>query len=290
MNLSKASLIRYVSQDLPASAFTSFATKFTILNGPIEVKNMGLLVGTALTGVTGTGGFLPLNFSFLPTGQTTPTALCAVTNIAGAAAEQLYLVDGIAGTALVAASDVGILAAGQALHMPLVLSDGAVIMNIRTSISNPGLAISTTPFKQVANNAFTFNINGLLVTKTATAAGTALAAGTIPQNKFGLYLFSIVAGGTITCTGAAGNAAGTYTTEAAAIAAMPAVPASSAAMGYVTVTSTDAGGFVATTTALNDGAVTAAYYSAYGAPVAGAATVFMSYYPLSADARVMLAQ
>jgi hypothetical protein len=126
--------------------------------------------------------------------------------------------------------------------------------------ASPALAISTTPFKQVANGAFTYDIAGAGYSKTATAGGTALPVGTIPQNKWGIFRLSIAANGTITVTAGAGNAAG-YNTEVLAIAALPSLPGSSADMGYVTVMSTQVAGFIAGTTALNDGSVTANYYS-----------------------------
>jgi hypothetical protein len=125
--------------------------------------------------------------------------------------------------------------------------------------SSPTLAIGGTT-TAVASAAFTYNIAGSSYNKGAVAAGTALAAGTVPQNTWGLYLFSINAAGTIAVTAAAGNGTG-YSTEALAIAAMPATPANSVAMGYVTVMNTASGGFVAGTTALSAGTVTANYYN-----------------------------
>ena len=86
--------------------------------------------------------------------------------------------------------------------------------------SSPALAIGGTT-TAVASGAFGYNISGTPYTKTAVAAGTALAAGTIPQNKWGIYLLSINAAGTIAVTPGAGNATG-YNTEALAIAALPA--------------------------------------------------------------------
>ncbi len=112
----------------------------------------------------------------------------------------------------------------------------------------------------IKNAAFTFDASGTGYAK-AIVDGTALAAGTIPQNTWGIYKYSIVAAGTITSTPGAANFTTGYADEAAAIAALPATPALSANMGYVTVTNTAAGGFIGGTTALNAGTVTAHYSS-----------------------------
>lgn len=129
-----------------------------------------------------------------------------------------------------------------------------------------GLAIGGTT-TNVASGAFSFYIAGTKYTKTALPAGTALAAGTIPQNKWGIYRFSINAAGTIAVTPGALNFTTGYASEALAIAALPALPASSADMGYVTVMSTTGGGFIGGTSNLNDGGVTAHYYSFAGGTV-----------------------
>jgi hypothetical protein len=126
--------------------------------------------------------------------------------------------------------------------------------------SSAALAISTTPFKQVANGAFTYDIAGHGYSQSANAAGTAISTGVIPASKWGLYEISVIANGTVAVTPAAGNATG-YDTEALAIAGLPATPGSSADMGYITVTNTTTGGFIAGTTALNGTGVTAHYYS-----------------------------
>ena len=126
--------------------------------------------------------------------------------------------------------------------------------------SSPALEIGSTP-QNVANGAFNFSIAGVPYSKAAVAAGTAIGAETIPVNTWGLWLLSIAANGTVTLTPAAENAYG-YPTEALAIAAMPALPASSAAMGYITVMSTAVGGFVAGTTSLAANGVTANFYNA----------------------------
>jgi hypothetical protein len=126
-------------------------------------------------------------------------------------------------------------------------------------VNSAALAIGSTA-TNVASGAFSYAIAPTTYAKTAVAAGTALASGTIPQSKWGIYLFSINAAGTITVTAGAGNSTG-YATEALAIAALPSTPASSASMGYVTVINTSTGGFVAGTTTLSAAGVTAHYYN-----------------------------
>ena len=126
-------------------------------------------------------------------------------------------------------------------------------------IGSAALGIASANTK-VASGAFSFAISPTTYAKAAVPAGTALAAGTIPQNKWGVYLLSINASGTIAVAAGAGNGAG-YATEAAAIAALPATPGSQVSMGYVTVINTSSGGFVAGTTALSGAGVTANYYN-----------------------------
>lgn len=126
-------------------------------------------------------------------------------------------------------------------------------------LSTPALGIGSTD-TSVATGAFNFQIGAAAAAvntfkaKAAVAAGTALAAGTIPMNKWGLYLFSIAANGTITCTPAAANFSTGYNSEALAIAALPATPANQAAIGYVTVLTEVGSTFVGNTDALEGGA------------------------------------
>jgi hypothetical protein len=148
--------------------------------------------------------------------------------------------------------------------------EGCVITVNLSAAPGTALALGST-HTNVANGAFTFAIAGTGYSKIAVPIGTALAAGTIPQNKWGIYRFSIVAGGTITVTPGSANGTG-YGSEALAILALPALPASSADMGYVTVMSTVSGGFQEGTSNLNDTGVTANYY-----PVGGG-TVYVTIY------------
>lgn len=107
---------------------------------------------------------------------------------------------------------------------------------------------------QVATTAFQYAVNETMYQKAAVAAGTALAAGTIPTNKWGVYLVSINAAGTITVTGGAANGTTGYDTEVAAIAALPATPTDEASAGYFTVQTKVGSPFVAGTDALQGGA------------------------------------
>lgn len=131
--------------------------------------------------------------------------------------------------------------------------------------------------QNVASTAFTFAQNGGAITsKGAVAAGTALAAGTIPIDTWGLYLFSITSAGTIVVTAAAANFTTGYATEALAIAALPTTPSTlppvqNASMGYVTVKTKSGTTFVGGTDALATGT---------GGNVASAT----NYYPTSAIA------
>lgn len=117
-------------------------------------------------------------------------------------------------------------------------------------------AIGTTT-SRIAHAAFRYRIAGVPYLEASLAAGAAPTATTIPQNKWGLFCWEIAADGTLdTGPDAAGNAAGAYATEAAAIAAMPAPSASHIIPFYVTVMRTNAAGFVGATTAFNDAETT----------------------------------
>lgn len=104
----------------------------------------------------------------------------------------------------------------------------------------------------VASTAFEYMIDSVTYGKAAVAS-TALAAGTIPADKWGIYRFSINAAGTITVTAGAVNFTTGYNSEALAIAALPTLPASSADMGYVTVLTASGQPFIGGTDALETG-------------------------------------
>jgi hypothetical protein len=142
-------------------------------------------------------------------------------------------------------------------------------------LSDPALAIGSTD-ENVASAAFTFQIAGVQYSKAAVAAGTALAAGTIPADKWGLYKFVIGVNGTIDCLAAAANFTTGYDTEAEAIAAIPATTAAHAPLGYITVLTAVGDPFVGGTDALQGGtggnpASDTNYYDATPTEVTGAA-------------------
>lgn len=118
-------------------------------------------------------------------------------------------------------------------------------------LSTVTVAIGSTP-TNVSTTAFTYALRGTLTAKGAVAAGTALAAGTIPTNKWGIYRLSIT-GTTLTMTAGAANFTTGYATEAAAIAALPALPTDHAPVAYITVLTAVGQPFVGGTDALEGG-------------------------------------
>jgi hypothetical protein len=131
-----------------------------------------------------------------------------------------------------------------------------------TGIKSLATLAMATDTLAVKNEAFSFDITGTGYAKVA-VDGTALAAGTIPQDKWGIYLYSVQANGTITSTAAVANFTTGYDSEALAIAALPSTPGSNTNMGYVTVMTTGVAGFIGGTTALNGEGVTAHYTNTY---------------------------
>jgi hypothetical protein len=101
-----------------AAQLTGTATKFTV-SGIVEIKHLGMLVTTAIP-----AGANTLKFSFTPTGGAA-TDLSAATDTASAAANQLFLVDGVKATALVKTTDAGIGVAANE-HMPIILGPGVI--------------------------------------------------------------------------------------------------------------------------------------------------------------------
>jgi hypothetical protein len=111
-------MIRSVSLGQAAAALTGTATKFTV-SGAVAIKHFGVLVTTALP-----AGANTLKFQFTPTGGSA-TDLCAATDTASAAKGQVFVVDGVKATALVKATDVGIVVAANE-HMPILLGPGVI--------------------------------------------------------------------------------------------------------------------------------------------------------------------
>lgn len=95
--------------------------------------------------------------------------------------------------------------------------------------------------------------NAPIYSKAAVAAGTALPAGTIPADQWGVYKVEIDSTGTITVTAGAANYTTGYATEAAANTAMPANASGRAEMGWFTVKTAAGQTFVAGTDALQGG-------------------------------------
>lgn len=109
-----------LSTALVAASITGTATQFTVSGGPILIKSLGMLVTTNLP-----AGANTLKFSFTPAGGAA-TDLSGATDTASAAATQLFMLDGVKATGPVKTTDVGIQAAGQALHMPIIVSPGVI--------------------------------------------------------------------------------------------------------------------------------------------------------------------
>ena len=126
-----------------------------------------------------------------------------------------------------------------------------VLTNIQTTIcdfvlTTAGLVIGSSSKKavKIANTIYAI-IDGVLVKKTT--AEIALA-GTVTNEKFNVFVLSMVAAGTVVAT---------MGTEGATIGAVvfPAVPASSVVVGFVIVNPTGTGNFVGATTDLDDATV-----------------------------------
>lgn len=103
--------------------------------------------------------------------------------------------------------------------------------------SLPALGIGSTK-TAVASTAFDYFVGGKRYTKAANAIGTAPGSDVVPLGKFGAVAFDIDNTGTITAVSAPANATG-YATAALAAAAIPAVGAGKARMGYVTASKSD---------------------------------------------------
>ena len=144
------------------------------------------------------------------------------------------------------------------------LTQGAMLQCVSAQVASNGiktgatLAIGTTP-AYVANGAFTYDVNGIGYSKTATPAGTAPGNDVVPSGKFGAVAFDIGIDGTIDAIEATDNATG-YNTGAYAIAGLPQEASGHIRMGYITATKSD-GSFTFGTTALNAVNATVVYTS-----------------------------
>lgn len=122
-------------------------------------------------------------------------------------------------------------------------------------INATALSVGTTP-EQVASTAFQYKIDGVTYHKAAVAAGTAFtAADTINTGAaagffWGIWAVQVDSAGTISTKSPASDQ--TYTTEALAIAALPAADAGNVVIGYVTVKTLEDVDWVAQTDDLTD--------------------------------------
>jgi len=123
-------------------------------------------------------------------------------------------------------------------------------------ITEPTLAIGSSDSAKVLHAAFNYLINGFAYSKATSEV--ALSGDTVPQNKYGAWSLKIDADGDITVAEADDNATG-YDTPRLALEALDSSDGESAYMGYVTVISTAAAGFIPGTTALDNAAVTDTY-------------------------------
>ncbi len=133
------------------------------------------------------------------------------------------------------------------------------------------LGIGTTV--TLATGAQVISINGVSAVVAAQTAQGFGALGTIPAATWGVIGVERVLAGTTTFTSAAANYTTGYATEAAAIAALPAITADRVRVGYLTILA-GAGGWIAATSALAGGtggtpATTTNYYNAVGAADTG---------------------
>ncbi|MHC4703031.1 MAG: hypothetical protein ACYTFQ_20895 [Planctomycetota bacterium] len=124
-------------------------------------------------------------------------------------------------------------------------------------ITPPTLAVGTSDAKKVKNSAFSYDIGGNSYEK-ASAETAFSGLSTVPQNKYGAFALKINSSGTITITEADNNSTG-YNSASLAVRGLAYATSDYAFMGFVTVISTDSGGFVPGTTELSATAVTATY-------------------------------
>jgi hypothetical protein len=143
----------------------------------------------------------------------------------------------------------------------------AALGGAEVPMTTGALGIGTTV--TLATAAQTISINAVSVVLAAQTGQAFGALGTIPASTWGLIAVERVAAGTTTFVSASANYTTGYATEAAAIAAMPAITANRVRIGYVTILAS-ASTWVAGTDALAGGtggnpATTTNYYNAVGA-------------------------
>lgn len=129
------------------------------------------------------------------------------------------------------------------MHNVLAALGGAEVPYTSSTLSN-GTTVT------LAASASVISINGVSAVVAALTAQAFGSLGTIPQNTWGLIKVQRVLAGTCTFVSAANNYTTGYATEALAIAAMPATTADRVAIGFITISSTHASGWVAGTDAM----------------------------------------
>ena len=134
-----------------------------------------------------------------------------------------------------------------------------LVNNIRTHLTgdrlfsgDPALVLDTNFDVKTGANEVTVSVEGSLGTVASGANCDTGAAATFPTTKWGIFNVTAVVAGTLTATWDTNSSSG-YDNEAAAIAALPAAPASEASIGYVTVKAHASGTFLAGTDALKAG-------------------------------------
>jgi hypothetical protein len=153
-----------------------------------------------------------------------------------------------------------------------------LLTNLSTYFGNLGAAVNAViqPITPSIGTTVTYSltagqvmIGGVPVAAFAAQANQSFGAlGTIPASTWGLVAVDVIGDGTITLVSAAANYTTGYATEAAAIAAMPAVTSANARACYITVLAS-ASTFIFATDALEGGtggnpATTTNYYAMPG--------------------------
>jgi hypothetical protein len=120
MTVMFTSTVMNAKKALAAADCTGTVTQFTISGGPVLIKHLGARTTTALP-----AGANTLLFSTTPSGGAAAN-LCAATDTASAAINQLFVVDGVKATALVKTTDPGISVLANEAHLPISLDPGVI--------------------------------------------------------------------------------------------------------------------------------------------------------------------
>jgi hypothetical protein len=209
------------------------ATKARLGYITILAASPGFVVGTdALNGAGVTTTYYPYTGAFGATGIAANSS--GIINSAGQG------IQGVAGQAGIGfGSGIAWTGGKNGVLIPTVLSLGSTTTNVATT-------------------AFSYNANGLCdIRKAAVAAGTLLTGGTIPIDKWGIFVMLINGAGTITYAVGPQNTVTGYDTEAQAIRDLANIfPTSGLCqIGYFTVKTKSGTTFVAGTDGLAGGAV-----------------------------------